>query len=74
MATRTEKLARLMTISWAIQRKKRSTRAKALTQAWAIVGNEDITVSYLVQKLNHNKPVKPMVRTQFSLFPGNRIQ
>jgi hypothetical protein len=25
-------------------------------------------VSYLVQRLNHNKPVKPAVRRQFSLF------
>ena len=55
-------------MSWAIQRKKRSTRSKALAQAWAIIGNEDITVSYLVQKLNHNKPVKPTIKNQFSLF------
>lgn len=68
MATRIEKLSRLMTISWAIQRRKRSTRSKALTQAWAIIGNEDITVSYLVQRLNHHKPVKQTVKNQFSLF------
>lgn len=68
MATRIEKLSRLMTISWTIQRRKRNTRSKALSQAWAIIGNEDIAVSYLVQKLNHNKPVKPTVKNQFSLF------
>ncbi len=68
MATRVERLSRLMTISWAIQRRQHSTRSKALSQAWAIVGNEDIAVSYLVQRLNHNKPVKPAVRGQFSLF------
>jgi hypothetical protein len=68
MATKTERLSRLMTISWAIQRKKCNTRSKALMQAWAIIGNEDITMSYLVQKLNHNKPVKPIVQKQFTLF------
>lgn len=68
MATRIEKLSRLMTISWAIQKRKRNTRSKALSQAWAIVANEDITVSYLVQKLNHHKPVKQTVCSQFSLF------
>lgn len=68
MAARTERLSRLMTISWAIQRKQDNTRSKELMQAWAIVGNEDITVSYLVQKLNHNKPVKPAIQKQFTLF------
>lgn len=68
MTTRIEKLSRLMTISWAIQKRKRNTRSKALSQAWAIVANEDITVSYLVQKLNHNKPVKLAVKNQYSLF------
>ena len=68
MTTRVERLSRLMTISWAIQRRQRSTRSKALSQACGIILNEDITVSYLVQRLNHHKPVKPGVRGQFSLF------
>ncbi len=68
MATRVERLSRLMTISWAIQRRQHSTRSKALSQAWGIIQNEDITITYLVQRLNHNKPVKPGVRGQFSLF------
>jgi hypothetical protein len=61
-------LSRLMQLSWAIQRNRRSTRAKALQSAWAIIQNEDITVYFLVRRLNHNRPVKPQAAAQFSLF------
>ena len=62
------RLSRLMRISWDIQRAKQKTRSKALQAAWAIISNEDITVFYLVRKLNHHKPVKPQAANQFSLF------
>jgi hypothetical protein len=72
MAMNMEKLSRLMKLSGDIQKKKRSTRAKALEQAWAIVNNADITVFYLVQKLNRHKDmdgkVQQKVREQYTLF------
>jgi hypothetical protein len=69
MAQNTERLSRLMRISWAIQQKnKRITRSKALQSAWALFNNEDVAVFYLVRKLNHNKPVAQKVNNQFSLF------
>lgn len=61
-------LSRVMKMSWAIQKAKRSTRSKALQSAWAIFSNEDITVYYLTQKLNHRKPVNDKARNQFGLF------
>lgn len=68
MAQNTELLSRLMKISWDIQKRKCSTRSKSLQQAWAIVANEDITVSYLVRKLNHHRPVNWKIESQFTLF------
>ena len=68
MATHIETLSRLMKLSWDIQRRKRMTRSKSLAQAWAIVNNADLTVWYLLKKLNHNKQVKYKVREQFTLF------
>ena len=64
-------LSRLMRISWDIQRRKNKTRSKALQAAWAIFSNEDITVLYLVTKLNHHKPVKEKHLNQMGLFPAN---
>jgi len=55
-------------MSWDIQLRKNKTRASALKAAWAIVNNEDITVHYLVRKLNHHKPVKDSVVNQLGLF------
>ena len=63
-----QKLSRLMKLSWDIQRSKRNTRSRALTAAWAIIGNEDITVHYLTRRLNHDKPVKHKAMQQFGLF------
>lgn len=68
MATRIEILSRLMKMSWEIQKKKASSRSRALAAAWAIISNEDVTVHYLVHKLNHNKPVALRVVNQMGLF------
>jgi hypothetical protein len=66
--TQTANLSRLMRISWDIQKNKRKTRSKALTQAWAIFNNEDIAVQHLTRRLNHNKPVSNRSVAQYSLF------
>lgn len=63
-----QKLSRLMRLSWDIQKGKRKTRSNALKAAWAILCNEDITVHYLVRKLNHNKPVADKTTKQMGLF------
>ena len=68
MATNIKRLSRLMKISWDIQRSKNKTRSKALQAAWAIFSNEDITVYYLVTKLNHHRPVKEKAINQMALF------
>lgn len=47
-------LSRLMRLSWEIQRRKKCSRSKSLQSAWAIVLNEDITISYLVKRHSHN--------------------
>lgn len=72
MEKNTKRLSRLMRISWDIQRSKRKTRSKALQEAWAICSNEDITVLYLVRRLNHHKPVSNQALNQFSLFTQNQ--
>jgi len=64
----TNKLSRLMKLSWDIQRSKHNTRSKALTSAWAIVSNEDLTVFYLTKRLNHDRPIKDKALNQFALF------
>lgn len=68
MATNIQKLSRLMKMSWEIQRTKHSTRSKSLQSAWAIISNEDITVYYLTQKLNHRKPIKEKALNQMGLY------
>jgi hypothetical protein len=69
MATQKERLSRLMHISWDIQRHRRyGTRSLALTAAWAILLNEEITVHYLTRRLNHDKPLKWQTEQQFALF------
>ena len=64
----TLQLSRLMRISWDIQKRKHKSRSKALTAAWAIISNEEITVMYLTRKLNRNKPLAHHVAEQFGLF------
>jgi hypothetical protein len=68
MAANTIQLSRLMRISWDIKKTKRKTRSKALAAAWAICSNEDITISYLMRKLNHNRPVPQKAVGQYGLF------
>ncbi|RYX81930.1 hypothetical protein EON73_04565 [bacterium] len=51
-------------MSWEIQKSKNNSRAKALSAAWSIVQNANITIFYLVEKHSnkHNKTtakVKP---------------
>ena len=46
---------RLMYLSWELQRKRKNTSSRALTAAWAIFQNEDITVYHLVKKHSHEK-------------------
>jgi hypothetical protein len=50
----TKKLSQLMYLS-PIQRKKKRSRVKALSAAWAILLNEDITVYHLVKKHSHDR-------------------
>ncbi len=64
----TKFLSRLMKMSWEIQRSKRNSRSKALTAAWAILSNEDVTVFYLTKRLNHDRPVKAKTLGQMGLF------
>ena len=66
--TQTNKLSRLMKMSWEIQKNKRSNRSNSLRAAWAITSNEDVTVYYLVKRLNHNRPVTQKALNQISLF------
>ena len=63
------KLSTLMTISWQIQKTKKTTRAKSLSSAWAITQNEDITVYYLVKRhsTQHSRN-KPVDIAKLSLF------
>lgn len=68
MAQNTQTLSRIMRMSWDIQKTKFKTRQNALRVAWAIYNNEDITVQYLMRKLNRNKPVKQATAGQFVLF------
>ena len=44
---------RLMKLSHEIQKDKHVTRRKALTAAWAIVQNSNITVFYLVERYSN---------------------
>lgn len=64
----TEKLSRLMCLSWEIQRKKKSSRSKALLAAWAIMLNEDITIYYLVKKHSHSTYPNKVQAAELSLF------
>jgi hypothetical protein len=57
-----------MKLSWDIQKTRKNNRSKSLQAAWAIMSNEDVTVWYLVQRLNHFKPVKEKARQQMTLF------
>lgn len=45
--------AKLMRLSWQIQRAQKYNRSKSLLSAWAIYLNEDIAVFHLVRKHSH---------------------
>jgi hypothetical protein len=68
MAQNTQYLSRLMSLSWQIQKRRRINRGKALQSAWAIISNDQITIHYLVRKLNHHKPVSNQTMWQYQLF------
>lgn len=69
--THTKRLSHLMILSWEIQRKKKSTRAKALQAAWAITLNEDITIYYLVKRHSHNKYPNKIQAKSLALFSSH---
>lgn len=56
-------LSRLMTMSWEIQKSKKSSRAKALSAAWCIAQNSNIAVFYLVEK-HSNKHSKTSAKVK----------
>jgi len=64
----TKKLSQLMYLSWEIQRKKKRSRAKALSAAWAILSNEDITVYHLVKKHSHDRYTNRVQPQDLTLF------
>ena len=64
----TKKLSQLMYLSWEIQRKKKRSRAKALSAAWAILSNEDIAVCHLVKKHSHERYPNKITPTDLTLF------
>ena len=60
--------SRLMYLSWEIQRKRKNDRSRALTAAWAIFQNEDITVYHLVKKHSHEKYINKVQPEGLTLF------
>lgn len=70
----TQKLSRLMVLSWEIQRKKKCNRSKALVSAWAIMLNEDITIYYLVGRFSYcsNSYPNKVKAADLSLFKSSK--
>lgn len=64
----TQKLSRLMYLSWEIQRKKKYSRSKSLFAAWAIFLTEDITVYHLVRKHSHERYTNKVQTQDLTLF------
>ena len=60
--------SRLMYLSWEIQRKRKNDRSRAMTAAWAIFLNEDITVYHLVKKHSHEKYINKVQPEGLTLF------
>ena len=60
--------SRLMYLSWEIQRKRKNDRSRAMTAAWAILQNEDITVYHLVKKHSHEKYINKVQPEGLTLF------
>ena len=63
-----KRLSYLMVLSWEIQRKKKSSRSKALQAAWSITLNEDITVYYLVKRHSHSNNPNKVQANELALF------
>jgi hypothetical protein len=68
MEQKTLNRARLMRMSWEIQKNSKGTRSKALSAAWAFFSNEKVLVKYLTRKLNRGVDVSARVVNQYSLF------
>jgi hypothetical protein len=60
--------ARLMRMSWEIQKRRKYNRSKSLVSAWAIFLNEDITVFHLVRKHSHERYTNKVETHTLSLF------
>jgi hypothetical protein len=59
----------LMTLSWEIQRKKHTSRSKALQNAWVITQNDDIVIYYLTKKHSpQNIKYKAVDTSSLTLF------
>jgi hypothetical protein len=64
--------ARLMRLSWQIQKRRHTDRSKSLFAAWAIFLNEDVTVWHLVEKHSKGRQLKPQTASKFTLFTFNQ--
>ena len=60
--------SRLMYLSWEIQSKRKNDRSHAMTAAWAIFQNEDITVYHLVKKHSHENYINKVQPEGLTLF------
>lgn len=64
----TKHKAKLMRLSWEIQRRRHCTRSKSLISAWAIYLNEDITVFHLTRKHSHQHYKNNVQHNRLTLF------
>ena len=60
--------AKLMRLSWQIQRRRKSNRAKSLVSAWATYLNEDLTVFHLIRKHSHQHYENKIENNNLKLF------
>lgn len=65
---KTQHKARLMRMSWEIQKRRHYNRSKSLQSAWTIYLNEDITVFHLVKKHSHERYANKVEAASLSLF------
>jgi len=63
-----KRLGALMRLSWEVQRRKGTTRARSLTAAWAIMVNEDITIGHLVRKHSRSYYANKVQPSELALF------
>lgn len=69
MTTETKRKSLLMTLSWDIQRRKKQlNRSKALTAAWAILNNEEITLRYMARYVHKRNRMGIQLFSQLGLF------